>query len=191
MGALLARARLTAGADGADPEADQQLAERLRMLPDAVLADQPVLVRAVASQIYDRAPGALDHALEVVGLPADDETLDTLGAAMRRATSRQPALLGRVMGILNEAAGPSRQPAGGAPTGIAGILRLARDRGTLGTLARRLLAVPDKSGEIVAGVAAAMGVGTGARSAAHAASGPERENRTPEEGSGPAGPDDR
>ncbi|WAU00809.1 AAA family ATPase [Streptomyces nigrescens] len=191
MGALLARARLTAGADGADPEADQQLAERLRRLPDAVLADQPVLVRAVASQIYDQAPGALDHALEVVGLPADDETLDTLGAAMRRATSRQPALLGRVMGILDEAAGPSRQPAGGAPTGITGILRLARDRGTLGTLARRLLAVPDKSGEIVAGVAAAMGVGTGARSAAHAASGPERENRTPEEGSGPAGPDDR
>lgn len=101
MGALLARARLTAGADG---EADRQLAERLRQLPDAVLADRPVLVRAVASQIYDRAPGALDHALEVVGLPADDETLDTLGAAMRRATGRQPALLGRVMEILDEAA---------------------------------------------------------------------------------------
>lgn len=143
MGALLARARLTAGADG---EADRQLAERLRQLPDAVLADRPVLVRAVASQIYDRAPGALDHALEVVGLPADDETLDTLGAAMRRATGRQPALLGRVMEILDEAAGPSRQPADGAPTGITGILRLARDRGSLGTLARRLLAVPDKSG---------------------------------------------
>ncbi|MGW1790369.1 ATP-binding protein [Streptomyces tubercidicus] len=191
MGALLARARLTAGADGADVEADRQLAERLRELPDAVLADRPVLVRAVASQIYDRAPGALDHALEVVGLPADDETLDTLGAAMRRATSRQPALLGRVMEILDEAAGPSRQPADGAPTGITGILRLARDRGALGTLARRLLAVPDKSGEIVAGVAAAMGVGTGGRTASHAASGPEPGGRTPEEGSGPAGPDDR
>ncbi|MEU8782326.1 AAA family ATPase [Streptomyces sp. NPDC048637] len=196
MGALLARARLTAGADGADLEADQQLAERLRLLPDTVLADQPVLVRAVASQIYDRAPGALDHALEVVGLPADDETLDTLGAAMRRATSRQPALLGRVMEILDEAAGPSRQPAGGAPTGIAGILRLARDRGTLDTLARRLLAVPDKSGEIVAGVAAAMGVGTGAPTAARAASGPEHDSRThdsrtQEEGSGPAGPEER
>lgn len=191
MGALLARARLTAGADGADPEADRELAERLRQLPDAVLADRPVLVRAVASQIYDRAPGALDHALEVVGLPADDETLDALGAAMRRATSRQPALLGRVMEILDEAAGPSRQPSGGAPTGIAGILRLARDRGTLDTLARRLLAVPDKSGEIVAGVAAAMGVGTGARTAGHAASGPEHGGRPQDEGSGPAGPEDR
>ncbi|WP_435602117.1 AAA family ATPase [Streptomyces sp. bgisy130] len=191
MGALLARARLTAGADGADPEADRQLAERLRMLPDAVLADRPVLVRAVASQIYDRAPGALDHALEVVGLPADDETLDTLGAAMRRATSRQPALLGRVMEILDEAAGPSREPAGGAPTGITGILRLARDRGTLDTLARRLLAVRDKSGEIVAGVAAAMGAGTGARTASHAAPGPEHGGHAQDEGSGPAGPEDR
>ncbi|MGW3012137.1 ATP-binding protein [Streptomyces sp. NPDC001219] len=191
MGALLARARLTAGADGADLEADAQLAERLGRLPDAVLADRPVLVRAVASQIYDRAPGALDHALEVVGLPADDETLDTLGAAMRRATGRQPALLGRVMEILDEAAGPSRQPAGGAPTGIAGILRLARDRGTLDALARRLLAVPDRSGEIVAGVAAAMGAGTGARAADHAACGPGPHRRTDEEGSGPAGPEDR
>ncbi|MFG2093371.1 ATP-binding protein [Streptomyces sp. NPDC048612] len=191
MGALLARARLTAGADGGDLEADAQLAERLRRLPDAVLADRPVLVRAVASQIYDRAPGALDHALEVVGLPADDETLDTLGAAMRRATGRQPALLGRVMEILDEAAGPSRQPAGGAPTGITGILRLARDRGTLDALARRLLAVPDRSGEIVAGVAAAMGAGTGARAADHAASGPGPHRRTHEEGSGPAGPEDR
>ncbi|MFE1172971.1 ATP-binding protein [Streptomyces sp. NPDC058773] len=191
MGALLARARLTAGADGVDPEADAQLADRLRRLPDAVLADRPVLVRAVASQIYDRAPGALDHALEVVGLPADDETLDSLGAAMRRATGRQPALLGRVMEILDEAAGPSRQPAGGAPTGIAGILRLARDRGTLDTLARRLLAVPDRSGEIVAGVAAAMGAGTGARTAGQAASGPESGRPTPEEGSGPAGSEER
>lgn len=187
MGALLARARLTAGVDGTDLEAGRQLAERLRMLPDAVLAGRPVLVRAVASQIYDRAPGALDHALEVVGLPADDETLDALGAAMRRATGRQPALLGAVMEILDEAAGPSRHPAGDAPTGIAGILRLARDRGTLDTLARRLLAVPDKSGELVAGVAAAMGVGSGTR----AATGPEPGSRTPEERKRPMGPDGR
>ncbi|MEU5208553.1 ATP-binding protein [Streptomyces sp. NPDC020742] len=161
MGALLARARLTADGAAAGQEADRQLAERLQEVPDAVLAERPVLVRAVASQIYERAPGALDHALEVVGLPHDDETLDELGAAMRRATGRQPALLGRVMEILNDAAGPTRPQAGGAPTGIAGILRLARDRGTLDALARRLLAVPDRSGEIAAGVAAAMGAGSG------------------------------
>ncbi|GAU70239.1 putative hypothetical protein [Streptomyces sp. NBRC 110611] len=175
MGALLARARLTAAGEGSAAEADRRLAELLARLPDTVLADRPVLVRAVASQIYDRAPGALDHALEVVGLPADDETLDTLGAAMRRATRRQPALLGAVMEILNEAAGPARPQAGGAPTGITGILRLARDRGTLDALTRRLLTIPDESGEIVAGVAAAMGFGSGETG----------------KGSGPAGPGDR
>ncbi|MFE0377099.1 ATP-binding protein, partial [Streptomyces inhibens] len=186
MGALLARAQL-ATADGTEAEADQQLAERLQTLPDAVLAHQPVLVRAVASQIYDQAPGALNHALEVVGLPADDETLDALGAAMRRATGRQPALLGAVMEILDEAAGPSRQQSGGAPTSITGILRLARDRGTLDALARRLLAVPDKSGEIVAGVAAAMGVGTGGRTASGAAPGPGPAGRASADGDGTTG----
>ncbi|MEU9119821.1 ATP-binding protein [Streptomyces sp. NPDC048506] len=191
MGALLARAQLPPGGEGTDAEADRQLAERLERLPDAVLADQPVLVRAVASQIYDRAPGALDHALEVVGLPADDETLDALGSAMRRATRRQPALLGAVMGILDEAVGPARPPAGGAPTSIAGILRLARDRGTLDALARRLLAVPDKSGEIVAGVAAAMGVGSGGRTATPVGGGASDEGSWPGERSGPQGPGDR
>lgn len=190
MGALLARAQLAAngGSDaGVETDADHQLAERLELLPDAVLADQPVLVRAVASQIYGRAPGALDHALKVVGLPADDETLDALGAAMLRATRRQPALLGAVMEILDEAAGPTRPQAGGAPTSIAGILRLARDRGTLDTLARRLLAVPDKSGEIVAGVAAAMGVGS-AGGPPQPVGGPGEGGSRLQERSGPAGP---
>ncbi|MFI0785835.1 ATP-binding protein [Streptomyces lydicus] len=184
MGALLARAQLTD--DGAEvrSETDQQLAAQLAELPDAVLAGRPVLVRAVASQIYQRAPGALAHALEVVGLPADDETLDELGAAMRRATHRQPALLGRVMEILDDAAGPTRPQAGGAPTGITGILRLARDRGTLDALARRLLDVPDTSGEIVAGVAAAMGAGSGGRPATAAEAGRTRSDETSAAGRG-------
>ncbi|MFC4611432.1 AAA family ATPase [Streptomyces maoxianensis] len=188
MGALLARARLTAGAEGPDSEADTQLAQRLRLLPDAVLADQPALVRAVASQIYAQDPEALDHTLEVVGLPADDEALETLGTAIRRAASRQPALLGTLMDILGDAAGPTQpqeedaegpcqgtiQSAG--PCNTTEILRLARDRGTLDGLARRLLAVRDRSGEIIAGVAAAMGAGAHGRtkrrsSAAHPAEG--------------------
>ncbi|MFI9051401.1 ATP-binding protein [Streptomyces sp. NPDC053427] len=162
MGALLARARLAGDTEDQDTEADGQLAEKLRDMPDAVLAGRPVLVRAVASQIYDEDPGALDHALKVVGLPADDATLDTLGAAMRRATTRRPALLGPVMEILDDAIGTYRRP-GEVHHGIADLLRLARDRGTLGQLARRLLTVADTSGEIVAGVAAAMGVGTDGR----------------------------
>jgi hypothetical protein len=157
MGALLARARLAAGADVPDPEADSRLSEGLRRLPDAVLADQPALVRAVASQIYPQDDEALEHALDVVGLPGDDEALETLGAAMRRAAARQPRLLGALMDILGDAADPAEPPAGAGPTSTTEILRLARDRGTLDTLARRLLALPDTSGEIVAGVAAAMG----------------------------------
>ncbi|MFJ9848281.1 trypsin-like peptidase domain-containing protein [Streptomyces sp. NPDC101150] len=162
MGALLARTRLAAAAEHQETEAGGQLAEKLRQMPDAVLADQPVLVRAVASQIYERDPGALDHALKVAGLPADDATLETLGGAMRRATTRRSELLGPVMNILNDAIGTYRRP-GEEQHGIADLLRLARDRGNLGQLARRLLTVTDPSGEINAGVAAAMRVGTGGR----------------------------
>ncbi|MEK2474157.1 AAA family ATPase [Streptomyces noursei] len=240
MGVRLARARLPASRDTArsGAQAGRQLATQLRELPDKVLADQPALVRAVASQIYGQDPGALSHALDVVGLPTDDATLDTLGAAMCRATRRQPALLGPVMGILDEAAGPSgapprsespapapqtpgppapspvptgpRAPTAGTtappeaparpappsrPTGITGILRLARDRGTLNALARRLLSVPDRSGELVAGVAAAMGVGTHGRTtpdgAPDGAAAPQAGRRRPDGRSGPAGPERR
>ncbi|MFI1397221.1 ATP-binding protein [Streptomyces sp. NPDC020681] len=167
MGALLARARLAAGAEVPDSEADSRLAQRLRVLPDDVLADQPALVRAVASQVYVNDPAALEHALEVVGLPADDEALETLGAAICRAASRQPALLVALMDILGDAAGPSQpQACGAGPSDTTGILRLARDRGTLDAVARRLLAVPDESGEIAAGVAAAMGAGAMGRARA-------------------------
>ncbi|GLF93142.1 ATP-binding protein [Streptomyces yaizuensis] len=161
MGALLARARL-GGTEGTGSAAGSRLAQRLRHTPDAVLADQPALVRAVASQVYGRDPGALDHALEVVGLPTDDEAVETLGAAIRTAASRRPELLGTLMGLLRDAAGPTGPSASTGPTSTSDILRLARDRGTLDTLARRLLDVPDPSGEIAAAVAAAMGAGTGA-----------------------------
>lgn len=163
MGALLARARLTSRSEAPDLEADSELAERLRLMPDAVLADQPALVRAVASQIYSQDPDALQHAVEVVGLPADDEALEAIGEAIRRAVTGQPQLLGTLMDILGDAAGPSKPQSGAGPSSTTGILRLARDRGTLDALARRLLAVRDKSGEIAAGVAAAMGVGAGHR----------------------------
>ncbi|MGW6454949.1 ATP-binding protein [Streptomyces sp. NPDC055078] len=184
MGALLARSRLTDRAESGDVgsgdaesrdagsrdaesgdagsrDAGSRLAQKFRHTPDAVLADQPALVRAVASQVYVRDPGALQHALEVVGLPTDDEALETLGTAIRSAAGRQPALLGSLMGILRDAAGPSRPQRGAGPASTTGILRLARERGTLDTLAQRLLAVPDKSGEIAGAVATAMGAGTG------------------------------
>ncbi|MFG3497310.1 AAA family ATPase [Streptomyces sp. NPDC047928] len=214
MGALLARARLAAQAAVPDRDADTRLARRLRGLPDAVLADQPAFVRAVASQVYDRDPQMLDHILEVVGLPDDDEAPAALGEALRRAVRKQPGLLWPLMEALGETAGGpsaeggagpsaeggagSERPAAGragsgarpgtgagtgtgtgagagtagragsgaragpAPSDITGILRLARDRGTLDELARRLLGLPDESGEIAAGVAAALRAGSGA-----------------------------
>ncbi|MET7717922.1 AAA family ATPase [Streptomyces sp. NPDC005407] len=200
MGALLARARLTADAESPDPEADTQLSQRLRLLPDAVLADQPALVRAVASQVYAQDPGALDHTLKVVGLPTDDEALETLGTAIGRAASRQPGLLGPLMDILGDAAGPSQPQEGDGPGSRPGasqgagpsntteILRLARDRGTLNALARRLLAVRDKSGEIVAGVAAAMGAGANGRTKRRASAARPAEGNDSSGENGPARP---
>ncbi|MEU7281704.1 AAA family ATPase [Streptomyces sp. NPDC045431] len=159
IGALLARTRLTGGGGAPrDGDADDRLARRLRRLPEAVLAGQPELVRAAASQVHARDPQALGHALEAVGLPADDAVPDVLGAAIRRAVAHRPGLLGDVMELLVDAAGPARRPDAPPPSSVVGILRLARDHGTLDALARRLLDVPDDSGEIAVGVAAAMGL---------------------------------
>ncbi|MEE1757432.1 ATP-binding protein [Streptomyces sp. SP18CS02] len=163
MGALLARTRLAAGGDG-DDDADGRLAQRLRRLPDAVLADQPVLVRAVASQIYTMDSHALDHVLDLVGLPDDEEVPDILGSAIRRAVRGEPGLMPVLMPLLGDAAVPPR--GGTAPSSITEILRLAREQGNLDQLARRLLSVRDGSGLIVAGVAAAMGLGSAGRARA-------------------------
>ncbi|WP_262387221.1 ATP-binding protein [Streptomyces sp. TRM49041] len=115
MGALLARARLDGSAEVPDREADTRLARRLRQVPDAVLADQPLLVRAVASQVYTLDARALDHAVDLVGLPEGDEVLETLGEALRRAVVQDQALLRPLMGILQRAAGAgdtTARPAG-------------------------------------------------------------------------------
>ncbi|WP_175407187.1 ATP-binding protein [Streptomyces sp. TRM64462] len=175
MGALLARSRLAAETEVPAREADEQLARRLRQTPDAVLAGQPTLVREVASQVYTLDARALDHALELVGLPDDDEVLEVLGASLREAVRQDLRLLPPLVDILNRAAGPDaervareRRARGRTTTeagtdvasGITDILRLARDRGTLDALARRLLVLRDEGGEIAAGVAAALRTGS-------------------------------
>ncbi|MEU9981840.1 ATP-binding protein [Streptomyces sp. NPDC050856] len=186
VGALLARARLLPRADAAGPpggDAGTRLVRRLRLLPGSVLADQPVLVRAVASQMHTRYPGVLDEALDVVGLPAGEEAPRVLGAAICRAVSREPALLGPVMEVLRQEAAPGRRPGTAPPSGITGILRLAHAHGSLDALARRLLEVPDDSGEIAAGVAEAMGLGSGGDmpggAAEHSAARPRAEGNGP------------
>ncbi|MDT9684210.1 AAA family ATPase [Streptomyces sp. TRM76323] len=165
MGTLLARARLAAGAHVPDRDVDTRLARRLRQVPDEVLAGQPSLVRAAASQVYTLDARALDHALELVGLPEGDEVLEVLGTGLRRAVRADPLLLRPLMDILCSAAGardaPARPAAAGAPpspppSDVTDILRLVRDRGTLDELVRRLLVLRDGSGQIAASVAAAL-----------------------------------
>ncbi|MEV0411485.1 hypothetical protein AB0I68_11950 [Streptomyces sp. NPDC050448] len=196
MGAMLARARLVASREGG-PETERRLARRLRQLPDEALAEQPVLVRAVAAEVSRQDPAALGHCLEVVGLPdTDDGALDALADTIVRVLAAQPELRFALAKILRNAVGPvpPAQPAPPLPppqslpspppssspaavvlpygppqesaapadvpySAMAGLLREARDRGTLDGLAQRLLVLHDHSGELVSGVAAAMGAG--------------------------------
>ncbi|MET9882009.1 ATP-binding protein [Streptomyces sp. NPDC006430] len=207
MGAMLARARL-ADSPGRGGAIDRRLARRLRELPDEALAEQPVLVRAVAAEVSRHDPAALDHTLEVVGLPeADDGVVDALADSIGRVVAEQPELRLALAKILENAVGPTSaqpaqppqqppvpsstptptpmrvpappsepssdavvldygpareaaEPTGATHTGMTGMLREARSRGTLDRLARRLLVLRDRSGELVSGVAAAIGAGT-------------------------------
>ncbi|WP_249464326.1 AAA family ATPase [Streptomyces fradiae] len=111
MGTLLARARLASAGAAPDRDADTRLARRLRQVPDAVLADQPSLVRAAASQVYTLDARALDHALDLVGLPEGDEVLERLAGGLRRAARADPLLLRPLMDLLSSAAGVHEAPA--------------------------------------------------------------------------------
>ncbi|WP_190344749.1 hypothetical protein [Streptomyces venezuelae] len=162
MGALLARARLGAAAERPDPEVGDRLADRLRRLPDAEVVRQPALVRAVAAEVSQDHPQVLEHTLDVVGLPAGEQAvLDTLEQAIGEAVAHRPELRAALRNLLENAAGPpdARSDTGGTHTGVTGILREAQRRGTLDRLAGRLLALDDRSGELVSGVAAAMSAG--------------------------------
>ncbi|WP_055599763.1 AAA family ATPase [Streptomyces aureus] len=168
MGARLARARLTAASPEADTEAGAKLARQLRSMPAEQLNRNSTLVRLAAAQVCKQDPKALEHTLEVVGLPASEDAVpDTLADAIRRAAADQPQLHQPLRTILESAAGPPERgeaaatpPADAPPTGTAGILREAQRHGTLDELARRLLQVKDQSGELLSGVAAAMGAST-------------------------------
>ncbi|WP_328972688.1 AAA family ATPase [Streptomyces sp. NBC_00239] len=196
MGALLARAKLNAASPEANTEAGAKLARQLRSMPAEQLNRYSALVRLAAAQVSEQDPKVLEHTLEVVGLPASEDVVrDTLAEAIRRAAADQPQLHEPLLAILKSAAGPPEPGEAGAtptadapPTGTAGILREAQRRGTLDELARRLLQVKDQSGELLSGVAAAMGAGTPAPGPEE--SRPVRPVGTPGAGAGAgAGPD--
>ncbi|MFC6517136.1 hypothetical protein ACFQFR_32760 [Streptomyces goshikiensis] len=166
MGAMLHRARLVAS-PGAGSDIDRRLALRLRGLTDEALTERPVLVRAVAAEVCREDPVALDHTLEVVGLPdTDDAALEALAVSIDHVVAREPGLRLALARILENAASGTSDASqealrstGPTHVGMSGILRAARARGTLDRLARRLLELRDQSGELVSGVASAMGAG--------------------------------
>ncbi|MFE9841738.1 AAA family ATPase [Streptomyces goshikiensis] len=166
MGAMLNRARLVAS-PAAGSDIDRRLALRLRGLTDEALTERPVLVRAVAAEVSREDPVALDHTLEVVGLPdTDDAALEALAVSIDHVVAREPGLRLALARILENAASGTSDASqealrstGSTHAGMSGILRAARARGTLDRLARRLLELRDQSGELVSGVASAMGAG--------------------------------
>ncbi|MFD7627344.1 AAA family ATPase [Streptomyces sp. NPDC059851] len=156
MGVMLDRAGVTLSPERT-AEIRDGLAQRLRMLPDKALAEHPVLVRNVAAAVGRWHPEALDRVLRGVGLPeVGDSALDALAERIDGAVARQPDLGPALGEILRDAA----DPVNAAHVSTTGDLREARSRGYLDELARRLLVLRDPSGELVAGVAAAMGSGT-------------------------------
>lgn len=164
LGALLTRAQLASRTEEHDQEAGSRLAERLRQLPDAELVRQPALVRAAVAEVSRDHPRILEHALDVVGLPkTEDEVLDILGDAIAGVVAGRPDLRAPLRRLLEDSAGPpDRTSATGDPHQEAqGMLHEARRLGTLDQLARRLLALDDRSGMLASGVAAALGAGAG------------------------------
>ncbi|WP_137992163.1 trypsin-like peptidase domain-containing protein [Streptomyces vilmorinianum] len=168
MGVLVARSRLAALSDEGSAEMDARLASTLRGMPDEELARQPALARAAAATASRVDPQLLEHTLRLVGLPADDEpVIDALARWIDAAMADEPQLREPLTRILESAAGARPQePAPGAGMARADVeqaLREARRRGTLDSLAWHALTLHDGSGDLVEGVAAAMGVGVPAR----------------------------
>ncbi|WOI61847.1 AAA family ATPase [Streptomyces fradiae] len=170
MGTLLARARLAAAGDTPDRDADSRLARRLRQVPDEVLADQPSLVRAAASQVYTLDARALDHALDLVGLPEGDEVLERLAGGLRRAARADPLLLRPLMDLLRSAAGVHEAPATGAPLagGAAAGGGASAGDAAGGTAAGGAAGVPAAGGGAPGGPAAAGDAAGGGAAAAGA-----------------------
>ncbi|MET9466659.1 ATP-binding protein [Streptomyces sp. NPDC006544] len=196
LGALLTRAQLAMGTEEHDQEVESRLAERLRRLPDAELVRQPALVRAAVAEVSRDHPRILEHALDVVGLPeTEDGVLDAFGEAIARVVAGRPELRAPLRRLLEDSAGPpdQRYTTGSAHRGVRGMLREARRLGTLDRLARRLLALDDRSGELASGVAAVMGSGavapvpdlpTGERPASSERGGADPSAEGPGEGNG-------
>ncbi|MER8043619.1 trypsin-like peptidase domain-containing protein [Streptomyces sp. NPDC094032] len=187
MGVLVARSRLAVVADEGSEETDRRLARTLRGIPDESLAQQPALARAAAASAGRVDPHVLEHTLRLVGLPGDEEAVITaLTTWIDTAMADEPQLREPLTRILESAAAgagmddrpdasvrtdvttgatPATAPGASAVHAMPHVqveaaLREALRHGTLDSLARRALALRDRSGDLLLGVAAAMDAGT-------------------------------
>ncbi|MCX4539558.1 ATP-binding protein [Streptomyces sp. NBC_01565] len=160
------------------PDTDDSVLEALARSIDHVVAREPKLRLALARILENAAghPQPTQYAQQHAQPPPPPPAPSTLSEAVvppSDAVGPPPAT--------DAAPSRTRQEAipctGSTHTSMSGILREARNRGTLDRLARKLLELRDQSGELVSGVAAAMGAGgTG--------DGPPKEDR-PAERNGP------
>jgi cellulose synthase operon protein C len=157
LGAMLQRAQLHGSIRSPEEgAADAALATRVESLPAKTLASRPMLFRAIAAEVGERAPRVLAHALDLVGLPSgSDRPLAALAESIAGTITAKPAVaealrrLGRTVPIpeLDDDAKVSE---------VMGVLKEARRTGTLDRLAKELLTISDDSGRLRSGIAAAM-----------------------------------
>jgi hypothetical protein len=157
LGAMLQRAQLHGSIRSPEEEAaDAALARRVEAMPEKTLASQPMLLRAIAAEVGERAPRVLARALDLVGLPAgSNRTLTTLAESIAGALAAKPAVAEALQRLGRTVPLPELDDDAKAPE-VLSVLEEARRTGTLERLAKELLTISDDSGRLRSGIAAAM-----------------------------------
>ncbi|HMG31310.1 MAG TPA: AAA family ATPase [Jiangellaceae bacterium] len=157
LGAMLQRAQLHGSIRSPEEDAaDAALAERVESLPETTLASRPMLFRAIAAEVGERAPRVLAHALDLVGLPTgSDRPLATMAESIAGALAAKPAVAEALRRLGRTVPVPELDDDAKAPE-VLGVLEEARRTGTLEGLAKELLTISDDSGRLRSGIAAAM-----------------------------------
>jgi hypothetical protein len=157
LGAMLQRAQLHGSIRSPEEEAaDAALARRVEAMPEETLASRPMLFRAIAAEVGERAPRVLAHALDLVGLPAgSNRPLATLAESIAGALAARPAVAEALQRLGRTVPLPELEDDAKAPE-VLSVLEEARRTGTLERLAKELLTISDDSGRLRSGIAAAM-----------------------------------
>jgi hypothetical protein len=157
LGAMLQRAQLHGSIRSPEEEeADAALALRVEAVPEKTLASRPMLFRAIAAEVGERAPRVLAHALDLVGLPSgSNRPLTTLAESIAGALASKPAVAEALQRLGRTVPLPELDDDAKAPE-VLSVLEEVRRTGTLERLAKELLTISDDSGRLRSGIAAAM-----------------------------------